>query len=125
MIQRRVLRNVEDTARRAGSRIRSAEDEAFHACVDHCAGAHRTRLECHVQRRIEQTITCALFRGRAYRHDFGVRCRVIAGDRPIKSLGDNCAIVDDNRADRNFTRGLRLSREIESAGHEEGVIGNW
>ena len=89
VIEARQREHVGDAAGTAGARIPGPEHQPAHARVHQGGGAHHARLERHVERRIAEAVAAAQLAGRAQHTHFGVRGRVVAGDRRVAGGGDD------------------------------------
>ena len=111
--ERRVLRQIIQTARAAAARVVSAEKNLVYAGHRNRAGAHRARFQRHHQRAALQPPPPQRRRRTAERKHLGVRRRV-AGRLPlVPRPRDDVPLVHNDRADRHFARKLRLLRQRE------------
>ncbi len=81
------------------------------------AGAHRARLQGHVEIAAIEPLVAQRPRRGADRDDLGVSGRIVVLSRAIAGAGDHGAIPDDDRADRRFAPRLGGARLGEGGAH--------
>ena len=87
-------------------------------------GAHRARLERHVEHAVEHPPAAERPGGLAQRDDLGVGGGVLAQLALVVPGGDHLAVVDDHRADRDVVVVQRALGLAQGQAHEVVVAGN-
>ena len=114
VIQSRVTKQVVHRASHACLVIPCTKHNAFHSRKNDRAGAHRARFDGDVQRAVVESPPIQLRRRFANRKHLSMGGWVLISERAIGGCGDDRAIADDYRADRNLVAARRLARDVES-----------
>ena len=111
---------------RTAFRVAGGKDEFFNPREADRTGAHRTRLESDIEMQSAQPIIADLFCGSSERLYFGVRSRVMIGDRLIVAIGNNFPRlrINDHRTDWDFAACSSIFRQLEGAEHRVGGGGH-
>lgn len=122
MVQSGVVANVVKAQRGATFEIGSTDDHARHPGRDHCAGAHRARLQGHHQRASVQTPStnhgCCVAQGQY----FGVGGGISGEFALVVAGSDHLAAAKHNRAHRDIAMSERRTGFVEGLTHGRGEI---
>src|SRR5882762_4534005 len=108
---------------RPGLFVGCAEDDEGDASEDRRTGAHRARLDRHIERAIRETPATERASGFAYREDFGVCGRVRIDFATVARTRDDRAVTHDRRADRDVAVVRSEAPFLEGVAHEAIVVG--
>ena len=114
---------VEHRAGGPGLGVACCVHHAGQARVQHGSGAHRTGLECHVQRAAVEPVVAQGLGRSAQRDDLGVRARVVQRHRLVEAAGDHPPFAHHDRSDRNLARGAGHARLLQGQPHQRCVLG--
>jgi hypothetical protein len=117
VVQARVLDEVLQRAAHPGLRVARAEDQVGDPGEHDRAGAHRARLQRHVERAPEQAPVAGRLRGATDGDHLRVCRRVLQGVREVVPGRDQLAVAHDHRADRNLSDRLRAARLLDREAH--------
>jgi two-component system, NtrC family, nitrogen regulation response regulator NtrX len=108
VIESRVVQHVDDRSRRSGFRIVDSVHQPAQTRVDHRAGTHRAGFDGAVERGLEQAMIARPPARFAHGHNFSVRRGIGIQQIAIGAAPDRASVQHDDRAHRNFARGLGL-----------------
>jgi hypothetical protein len=117
MVKLRGTHDIENATRGTCSAICGTEYEPGDPRVNQRPRTHRTRLHGHVKRRANKSIIASCNTRCPQRPDLGVRARVGLADRAIPALTKNLVITNQDRPDRDFTRGFGARSEFKRPPH--------
>src|SRR4029077_18958276 len=107
---------------RAGLLVRCSEDDERDASKDGGAGAHRARLDGHVERAIRQPPACDGACGLANGDDLGMRGRIRIDLSTIAGARDDLAVAHDRGPDRHVAVFRRKTPFLDGHTHEALVV---
>jgi hypothetical protein len=117
VVESRILHEVPERSREARLRIGRTEHDTIDAGEHDRSGAHRTRLERHVQRAAVQPPPLPDRGGLAYREDLGMS-RGVAAELALVPRGPDLSILAyDHRTDRDVAVVRAPARERQRAAH--------
>jgi len=102
VVHARVTQHVHQRTGRTGFFIPRPENQRPDPAVHHRAGAHHARLQRHIQRGIKQAIVLQHQTALAKRHDFGMRSRIVATNRPVPPFANHLIVMNQHRAHGHF-----------------------
>src|ERR1017187_6280997 len=88
-----MIENLEHGVYRAGLRVFRSVNQAANPRMSDSAGAHRARLDRHIEIAVEQTIVADGRSGFAQREDLGVCRGIVGGDRTVASPAHDSALA--------------------------------
>jgi hypothetical protein len=118
VIERGELEQIQRAARRAGLWIRRAENDASQPRVNDCAGAHRARFLCHIERAVREPPVADGAFGLREREHFCVGSGVFKEFDLIEGAGNDAAPTDDDGANGDFLRLVRARGLAKRFAHE-------
>jgi hypothetical protein len=121
MVEAGVGQDFEAGADGAALGVVGAVDEAWHAGLNHGAGAHAARLNGDVERDAGEAIIAEEACGFAKDDNFRVGGGVAVADGTVAGASEDLAVVDKNSADGDFASGGRGASFEERFLHELGV----
>ena len=117
MIQLRMVEHLQHRVNCSSLGVFCSVDQAADARVRDGAGAHRAGFDRDIQIAVQQAIIADRLRSFTKRQYFGMGRGIVGADRPIASPAYDLAIVDNNRANRNFAHRQRTLRLAKSFFH--------
>ena len=121
MIELRVIEHREARGDGPALGVGCAVNQAINPCLNHCAGAHGTRLDRDVKSgacKAVVTDRCGCF---AQDDHFGMTCGIAIGDRAIPGARHDTFIYNEHRAYWHFAAQGSFASFVERSFHE-GVI---
>ncbi len=121
VIQLRVVEDRQGGTTRTGFGVARAKDDSLDARMDDGSRAHRTRLNCNIERAPAQAVVPEPSRCAAQGENLRVRRWITQMDWPVVGARDNFPISDEESPHRNFVLFAAPHGLAQGAAHEELV----
>jgi hypothetical protein len=121
MVQAGVIQDLHHRTDGTSLGVIRAVNQAFQPGVHQSASAHGARFNCSKQFTAFQTMVDESGTGLSQGHDLSVSSRIGIGEVAVPSASNDLAVVNNNRADRNFSGLERALGGAESFFHEKFV----
>src|SRR5918996_2531574 len=122
MIQSGIAREIAERSGEARFRVHRAEDEPVEPRQHERTGAHRARLERHIDRATRESPRMQRGGPRSNRQDLSVRRRIVVALSSVPRAAEDLIAPRDDRADRHVAPRERESRILEGELHHRSVV---